>query len=106
MSALGALPATVPDTGRTSLDTSSGAQICATATHTGAQLGLAGEILDRLRLSGGRTEGVRCLAGQLGRARSTVSDECHRLVEAGHLRMTRGRRGAVLALAAGRPNLI
>ena len=91
---------------RRSLDMASGARTCAThmAGPVGVQLGLAGEILDRLRLSGGRTEGVRCLAGQLGRARSTVSDECHRLVEAGRLTMTRGRRGTVLALAAGRPN--
>ena len=102
-----ALPATAPDTGQRSLDMASGPRTCATATHmagaVGVQLGLAGEILDRLRLSGGRTEGVRCLAGQLGRARSTVSDECHRLVEAGRLTMTPGRRGTVLALAA-RPN--
>ena len=73
------------------------------AGAVGDQLVLAGEILAWLRLSGGRTEGVRCLAGQLGRARSTVSDECHRLVAAGRLTMTRGRRGTVLALAA-RPN--
>jgi hypothetical protein len=64
---------------------------------------LAGEILDRLQVSGGRTEGVRHLAIQLGRARSTVSDECHRLSAAGHLKMTRGPQGMVLTLAA-RPN--
>jgi hypothetical protein len=67
---------------------------------------LTGEILDRLRVSGGRTEGVRSLAAQLGRARSTVSDECHRLVATGKIAMTRGPRGTVLALTdASSPRL-
>ena len=97
-------PATAPDTGQRSLDMASGPSATHMAGAVGGHLGLADEILDWLRLSGGRTEGVRCLAGQLGRARSTVSDECRRLAEAGRLTMTRGRRGTVLALAAGRPN--
>src|SRR4029079_980864 len=63
------------------------------------------EVLAWLSAVGGTTEGVRRLAGVLGRPRSTVSDECRRLAAAGYLTMTRGRRGTVLALVAvGRPN--
>jgi hypothetical protein len=56
------------------------------------------DIMEWLRTSGGKAEGVRFLAVQLGRPRSTVSDDCHRLAATGQLTMTRGSRGMVLAL--------
>ena len=58
------------------------------------------DVLAWLATAGGTTEGVRRLAEALGRPRSTVSDECRRLAAAGHLTMTRGRRGTVLTLAS------
>jgi hypothetical protein len=51
-----------------------------------------------LRASGGTAEGFRRLAGKLGRPRSTVADECHRLAAAGRLMLGRGRRGMTIAL--------
>ena len=57
------------------------------------------DVLAWLATAGGTTEGVRRLAQVLGRPRSTVFDECRRLAAAGHLTMTRGRRGTVLTLA-------
>jgi hypothetical protein len=56
------------------------------------------EILDWLKVSGGKAEGVRRLAASLGRARSTVSDECRRLAAAGLITMSRGRHGSLLSL--------
>jgi len=82
------------DTGRKRLHTADKRQMLVGATSLG------GEILDLLHLSGGRTEGVRQLADQLGRARSTVSDEEHRLVAAGRKTLTRGPRSSAVALAA------
>jgi hypothetical protein len=55
-----------------------------------------------LRAAGGAAEGFRRLAGKLGRPRSTVADDCHRLAAAGRLVLGRGRRGMTIALA--RPN--
>jgi hypothetical protein len=73
-------------------------------TVVAAVRALESDVLARLAASGGVVEGVRRLAEALGRPRSTVSDECRRLAATGHLTMTRGRRGTVLALAAGRVN--
>jgi hypothetical protein len=39
---------------------------------------------------GNKAEGVRRLAAKIGRPRSTVSDECRRLVAAGQITMNRG----------------
>lgn len=61
------------------------------------------DIIGCLQASGGQIEGVRRLAVRVGRPRSTVSDECHRLAAAGQVTLTRGPKGMVLALAA-RPN--
>ena len=61
------------------------------------------DIIEWLATSGGKVEGIRHLAAQLGRPRSTVSDDCHRLAAIGQLTMLRGPRGMVLTLAA-RPN--
>jgi len=86
-------PDGLPDTGRTD------PRLWPERRTIGEATSLGREILDLLRLTGGRTEGVRRLANQLGRARSTVSDEVHRLVGAGWITSTRGPRGSVLALA-------
>jgi predicted transcriptional regulator len=51
---------------------------------------LEAEILNLLTVAGGKAEGVRHLATKLGRPRSTVSDECHRLAATGRITMSRG----------------
>ena len=61
------------------------------------------DIIACLHASGGTVLGVRALAVRLGRPRSTVSDDLHRLAAAGYVTLTRGARGMELALAA-RPN--
>jgi hypothetical protein len=62
--------------------------------------GEASDVVAWLAASGGRAEGVRRMAEALGRPRSTVSDECRRLRQAGQITMARGRHGAVVTLAA------
>jgi hypothetical protein len=56
------------------------------------------EILTKLTMAGGASEGLRRLAASLGRPRSTVADECHRLAAAGRLVLGRGRRGMTIRL--------
>lgn len=58
------------------------------------------DIIACLHASGGTVRGVRALAVRLGRPRSTVSDDLHRLAAAGYVTLTRGPKGMQLALVA------
>ena len=62
-------------------------------------------LLTCLRSVGGSVESLRKLADHLGRPRSTITAEVHKLAMAGLLTLARGRHGTVISLAgAARPN--
>jgi DNA-binding MarR family transcriptional regulator len=74
------------------------AELEAMRAGAGSLRPIEAEILDWLRVAGGRAEGVRRLAAKIGRPRSTVSDECRRLAATGLITMNRGRHGTLLSL--------
>jgi DNA-binding MarR family transcriptional regulator len=63
------------------------------------------DIVRCLRAAGGSIESLRRLADQIGRSRSAITAEVHKLVAAGLVTLARGRHGTVVSLAAvARPN--
>jgi biotin operon repressor len=63
------------------------------------------DIVRCLRAAGGKVESLRRLADQIGRSRSAITAEVHKLAAAGVVALARGRHGMVVSLAAvARPN--
>jgi biotin operon repressor len=63
------------------------------------------DIVRCLRAAGGKIESLRRLADQIGRSRSAITAEVHRLAAAGVVALARGRHGTVVSLGAvARPN--
>lgn len=88
-----------------------GGELRITATSAGAPaivvrhtpVGLADPTesdIERLLRSDGPVVGLRQLAGKLGRPKSTVADECHRLAGAGRLRLAKAGRSMRIELAS------